>query len=91
MRTPDRPSSGGSRLDYGQFGRKLCGEKHAWVDRSRRFNKGIFPCNQWRRVWSVPSGFNELRDVAEMRRKQSSPCIVAHVDFLGQFSALSHL
>jgi hypothetical protein len=23
-------------------------------------------------VWSVPSGFNELRDVAEMSRKQSS-------------------
>jgi hypothetical protein len=39
--------------------------------RSKRSNKRIFPCNQWRRVWPVPSGFNELRDVAVMAWKRS--------------------
>jgi hypothetical protein len=38
----------------------------------KRSNKGIFPCNQWRRVWSVPSGFNELHYIAEMAWKRSS-------------------
>jgi hypothetical protein len=38
----------------------------------KRSNNSVFLCNQWRRVWSVPSGFNELRDVAERRGKQSS-------------------
>jgi hypothetical protein len=52
------------------------GEKCVCVDRRKRSKKGpirgIFLCNQWRRVWSVPSGFNELRDVAEMAWKRSS-------------------
>ena len=37
-----------------------------------RSNMGIFACHQWRRVWSVPSGFKELRFVAEMRKRQPS-------------------
>jgi hypothetical protein len=37
----------------------------------KRSNNSFFACNQWRRVWSVPSGFNELRYVAEMAWKRS--------------------
>jgi hypothetical protein len=48
------------------------GEKCSCVDRSKKSNNSIFACNQWRRVWSVPSGFNELRYVAEMAWKRSS-------------------
>jgi len=47
----------------------LCGSIKKVLKRS---NKEIFAFNQWRRVWSVPSGFNELRYVAEMSRKQPS-------------------
>jgi hypothetical protein len=38
----------------------------------KRSNTSVFLCNQWRRVLSVPSGFSELGDVAEMRGKQPS-------------------
>lgn len=53
-----------------------------------RTNKGIFPCNQWRRVWSVPSGFNELRDVAEIYRKGISFLHRSRWGFMAAASAL---
>ena len=42
-----------------------------FVNPLKRSNHRIIPCIQWRRVWSVPSDFNELRYLAEMAWKRS--------------------
>jgi hypothetical protein len=58
------------RIDDGRASRNTL---RIFIERqpiANRSSKGIFACNQWRRVWSVTSGFNEFPYVAEMAWKR---------------------